>query len=581
MKHRSILRRLLHYLKPYRPAVVLSVLLAIVTVVLTLYIPILIGEAVDGIVGAGHVDWDVVWSRLWQIGACAAASALSTYLMNLCNNRISFGVVRDLRQDAFEVIGELSVGYIDSHPHGDLVSRVISDADTVADGLLMGFSNLFTGVITILGTLLFMFVTSAPIAVTVVAVTPISLLVARFIARRSYAMFQAQSEDRGKQTAVIDEAIEGLFTVQAFGREDAFTEAFDETAEKLKKDSLGATFFSSITNPATRFVNSIVYAAVGVFGALFCVQGSITVGVLSAFLSYANQYTKPFNEISGVITELQNAIACAGRILELIDEERAENNRFDTVLTETDGRVVFDHVYFSYNAEKCVDPNEALIRDFNLNVEPGNRVAIVGPTGAGKSTIINLIMRFYDVNRGKIAVAGHDIREVSPYSLRDQFGMVLQETWLMHGTVAENIAFGDPSATRERIVAAAKAAHAHGFIRRLPQGYDTVIREESGLSAGERQLLCIARVMLMLPPMLILDEATSSIDTRTEMQIQKAFSQMMKGRTSFIVAHRLQTIREADMILVMKDGAVIEQGSHEELLAAHGFYEKLYRASRD
>ena len=580
MSSKYVLRRLLAYIRPFRLSMLLSILLALATVALTLYIPILIGEAVDHIIGPENVEWKAVFSILWRIGGCAAASALATYLMSLCNNRIGFGVVRNLREDAFAVIGELPVGYIDSHAHGDLVSRVIADADTVADGLLMGFSNLFTGVITILGTLIFMFVTSAPIAATVVVVTPVSLLVARFIAKRSYTMFQAQSEDRGEQTAVIDEAVEGLFTMQAFGWEEAFVEKFDEVSERLKKDSLGATFFSSITNPATRFVNSIVYAAVGVFGAFFCVHGSITVGMLSAFLSYANQYTKPFNEISGVITELQNAIACAGRLLELIDEESMENKQNDTVLTENNGKVLFDHVYFSYDSDKKDDPEEALIKDLNLAVEPGSRVAIVGPTGAGKSTIINLLMRFYDVDRGRIVTSGHDIRTVSRDSLRAQYGMVLQETWLMQGTVRENIAFGNPTASEEEVIAAAKAAHAHSFIMRLPLGYDTVIRDEGSLSVGQKQLLCIARVMLTLPPMLILDEATSSIDARTEMRIQRAFVKMMQGRTSFIVAHRLQTIRESDVILVMKDGAVVEQGAHEELIAADGFYKQLYEASR-
>ena len=580
MKKRDILKKLSPYIKPYRGTVALSILFAAVTVTLTLLIPVLIGCAIDGILGAGHVIWSEIIPILVWIGVCAAGSALASYLMSLCNNRISFGVVRALRNDAFSVISELSVGYIDSHPHGDIVSRVIADADTVADGLLMGLSNLFTGVITILGTLIFMFITSAPIAVTVVVVTPLSLLVARFIAKRSYDSFTSQSEDRGEQTAVINEVFENLDVVQAFGQEDRFGEIFDETAERLKKHSLAATFFSSITNPATRFVNSIVYAAVGVFGAIFAVHGSITVGVLSAFLSYANQYTKPFNEISGVITELQNAVACAGRLLALIDEQDGENNGIDTVLTDTDGRVEFEKVFFSYDKTDPFDPNKALIRDLNLKVEPGSQVAIVGPTGAGKSTLINLLMRFYYVRDGRILVSGRDVSEVSIDSLRAQFGMVLQETWLMHGTVRENIAFGYPEATDEEIVAAAKAAHAHGFIRRLRDGYDTVISDESGLSAGQRQLLCIARVMLHLPPMLILDEATSSIDTRTELQIRGAFAKMMQGRTSFVVAHRLQTIREADVILVMRDGSVVEMGSHEELLTKGGFYKELYEASR-
>ncbi|MEE3468550.1 MAG: ABC transporter ATP-binding protein [Eubacterium sp.] len=605
MKQREIYRRLLTYIRPYGGTVVLSFLLAIITVVLTLIIPIRIGVAVDEILGEGRVNWDVIMPVLWQIAACAGGSALASYLMNLCNNRVSFGVVKALRTDAFATIGELPVGYVDTHPHGDIVSRVIADADTVADGLLMGLTNLFSGVITILGTLIFMLITSVPIAITVVIVTPLSLLVARFIARRSYKSFTAQSQARGDQTAVIDEVFTNLNVVQSFGQEENVCRQFDETAERLQKHSLAATFFSSITNPATRFVNSIVYAAVGVFGALFAVQGSITVGLLSAFLSYANQYTKPFNEISGVVAELQNAVACAGRLLELIDAERDENKADDKVLTDTDGRVKLEHVYFSYKNDdaaapgalsaeagmtadenRAVEPNgiekshDALIGDLNLDVRPGSRVAIVGPTGAGKSTMINLLMRFYDVDRGRILVSDADIREVTRDSLRAQYGMVLQETWLMHGTVRDNIAFGKPDASEEEIIAAAKAAHAHSFIRRLPQGYDTVISDESGLSAGQRQLLCIARVMLQLPPMLILDEATSSIDTRTEVRIQKAFSQMMEGRTSFIVAHRLQTIREADIILVMRDGRIIEQGTHAELVADDTYYKQLYEASK-
>ena len=580
MKQREIYRRLFRYLRPYKITVLLSFLLAIITVVMTLVIPIKIGEAVDEIPGPGRVMWENIFPIIWQIAACAGVSALASYLMNLCNNKISFGVVRDLRTEAIAVIEEMPIAYIDSHPHGDIVSRVIADADTVSDGLLMGLSNLFSGVITILGTLVFMFITSAPIAVTVVVVTPLSLLVARFIARRSYTSFTRQSEARAEQTTVIDEVFENLDVVRAFGREEHFRDRFDETAEELKKHSLAATFFSSITNPATRFVNSIVYAAVGVFGALFAVRGSITVGVLTAFLSYANQYTKPFNEISGVIAELQNAVACAGRLIELIDTKTEGNNEDDTVLTDTDGRVNLEHVWFTYKNSEKNDPEDMLIRDLNLNVRPGSRVAIVGPTGAGKSTIINLLMRFYDVNRGRILVSDKDVREVTRDSLRAQYGMVLQETWLMSGTVRENIAFGKPEATEEEIVAAAKAAHAHSFIRRLPEGYDTVISDATGLSAGQRQLLCIARVMLSPPPMLILDEATSSIDMRTEVRIRKAFATLMKGRTTFIVAHRLQTIREADVILVMRDGRIVEQGAHADLIAAGGFYRELYDASK-
>ena len=580
MRQSAILKRVLKYAKEYKIYVVFSFVFAVISTVLSLYIPIVIGQAIDHIISIGNVDMDDVVSKLIVIGICAVASAVAAYLMKLCNNRICFGVVRDMRRDVLGVIEKLPLSFIDSHKHGDLVSRVIADADTVSDGLLLGSTSLFSGIITILITLVFMFITSVPIAITVVVVTPLSLVVARFIARKSYKLFLAQSKDRGEQTGLIDEVFSNLKCVQAFGRENACMEAFDETAEKLKKDSLGAVFFSSLTNPSTRFVNNIVYAAVGVFGALFAVRGSITVGVLTAFLSYANQYTKPFNEISAVITELQNAIACAGRIMEIIDEPCEEKSSNDTVLTDVSGSVCFDNVYFSYDKQKEFKPENALIKDLNLSVKPGSRVAIVGPTGAGKSTIINLLMRFYDVDRGAITVSDFDIAGVDRDSLREHFGMVLQETWLMHGTVRENIAFGRPDATYEEVEAAAKEAHAHSFIMRLPDGYDTVIDDASGLSAGQRQLLCIARVMLDLPPMLILDEATSSIDTRTEMRIRRAFDKMMQGRTSFIVAHRLQTIREADVILVMRDGAIVEQGSHEALIAANGFYKQLYDASR-
>ncbi len=580
MRQSAILKRVLKYAKEYKIYVVFSFVFAVISTVLSLYIPIVIGQAIDHIISIGNVDMDDVVSKLIVIGICAVASAVAAYLMKLCNNRICFGVVRDMRRDVLGVIEKLPLSFIDSHKHGDLVSRVIADADSVSDGLLLGSTSLFSGIITILITLVFMFITSVPIAITVVVVTPLSLVVARFIARKSYKLFLAQSKDRGEQTGLIDEVFSNLKCVQAFGRENACMEAFDETAEKLKKDSLGAVFFSSLTNPSTRFVNNIVYAAVGVFGALFAVRGSITVGVLTAFLSYANQYTKPFNEISAVITELQNAIACAGRIMEIIDEPCEEKSSNDTVLTDVSGSVCFDNVYFSYDKQKEFKPENALIKDLNLSVKPGSRVAIVGPTGAGKSTIINLLMRFYDVDRGAITVSDFDIAGVDRDSLREHFGMVLQETWLMHGTVRENIAFGRPDATYEEVEAAAKEAHAHSFIMRLPDGYDTVIDDASGLSAGQRQLLCIARVMLDLPPMLILDEATSSIDTRTEMRIRRAFDKMMQGRTSFIVAHRLQTIREADVILVMRDGAIVEQGSHEALIAANGFYKQLYDASR-
>ncbi len=580
MRQREILRRVLRYTAGYKGFVFLSLLFAVVSTVLSLYIPIVTGDAIDHIIGEGKVDMGEVLSKLLVIGICAGVSALTAYLMKLCNNRICFGVIKDMRTDAFNVIEKLPISYIDSHPHGDIVSRVIADADAVSDGLLLGSTSLFTGIITIIITLVFMFITSVPIAITVVVMTPLSLIFARFVSRRSYRLFLAQSKDRGEQTALIDEVFNNIECVQAFGREQAFTDAFDKIANKLKKDSLGATFFSSITNPGTRFVNNIVYAAVGVFGALFAVRGSITVGVLTAFLSYANQYTKPFNEISGVITELQNAIACAGRIIEIVDEPCEKKSNDDTVLTEVNGSVVFDDVYFSYNKTDEFKPDEALIRDLNLDVKPGSRVAIVGPTGAGKSTIINLLMRFYDVDHGVITVSDHDIASVDRDSLREQYGMVLQETWLAHGSVRDNIAFGRPEATLDEVIAAAKEAHAHSFISRLPDGYDTVIDDATGLSAGQRQLLCIARVMLHLPPMLILDEATSSIDTRTEMRIRRAFDKMMSGRTSFIVAHRLQTIREADVILVMRDGAIVEKGTHEELIAADGFYKKLYDASR-
>ncbi len=580
MRQREILRRVLRYALRYKGFVFLSLLFAVISTVLSLYIPIVIGDAIDFIIGEGKVDMKEVLSTILVIGICAGASALTAYLMKLCNNRICFGVIKDMRTDAFYVIEKLPISYIDSHPHGDIVSRVIADADAVSDGLLLGSTSLFTGIITIIITLVFMFITSVPIAITVVVVTPLSLIFARFVSRRTYRLFLAQSKDRGEQTALIDEVFNNIECVQTFGREQAFTNDFDKIANKLKKDSLGATFFSSITNPGTRFVNNIVYAAVGVFGALFAVRGSITVGVLTAFLSYANQYTKPFNEISGVITELQNAIACAGRIIELVDEPCEKKSNDDTLLTDVNGSVDFNDVYFSYDKTDEFKPDEALIRDLNLDVKPGSRVAIVGPTGAGKSTIINLLMRFYDVDHGVITVSDHDIASVDRDSLREQYGMVLQETWLAHGSVRDNIAFGRPEATLDEVIAAAKEAHAHSFISRLPDGYDTVIDDATGLSAGQRQLLCIARVMLHLPPMLILDEATSSIDTRTEMRIRRAFDKMMEGRTSFIVAHRLQTIREADVILVMRDGAIVEQGTHEELIAANGFYKKLYDASR-
>ena len=509
-----------------------------------------------------------------KIGIAILLTMVAQWVMNVANNKITYSVVRDIRTDAFEKIQVLPLSYIDSHSYGGIVSRVIADADQFADGLLMGFTQLFTGVITILGTLGFMLSVSVPIALVVVVLTPVSLFVAAFIAKRTYQMFRMQSETRGEQTALIEEMIGNQKVVQAFGQENEVGDRFDEINDRLSKYSLQGTFFSSITNPSTRFVNALVYAAVGVFGAFFAIQGGISVGQLSCFLSYANQYTKPFNEISGVVTELQNAIACAGRVLELIEETPEIPDSEDAIkLGKADGKVEIEDVYFSY------EPNQKLIEHFNLQVKPGQRVAIVGPTGCGKTTLINLLMRFYDVNSGAIKVSEKDIRKVTRESLRANYGMVLQETWLKQGTIRENIVMGRENATDDEVLAAAKASHAHSFIKRLPNGYDTVIGEDGGsLSAGQKQLLCITRVMLCLPPMLILDEATSAIDTRTEMRIQKAFATMMQGRTSFLVAHRLSTIQEADVILVMRDGKIVEQGNHEELLAANGFYKNLFDA---
>ena len=541
---------------------------------LTLYIPILTGNAIDYIVGKGNVDYSAVFSICKKIAFAIGVTVVAQWLMNVCNNKITYSVVRDIRDDAFAKIQKLPLRYIDSHSYGEVVSRVIADADQFADGLLMGFTQLFTGLITILGTLGFMLSISVPIALVVVVVTPVSLFVASFIAKRTYQMFLLQSETRGEQTAFIEEMIGNQKVVQAFGYEEDAQKRFDEINERLRACSLKGIFFSSITNPSTRFVNSLVYASVGVFGAFYAVRGGISVGQLSCFLSYANQYTKPFNEISGVVTELQNAIACAGRVLELIEQESETPDTEDAlVLEKADGTVDINNVSFSY------EPQQSLIENFNMRVATGQRVAIVGPTGCGKTTLINLLMRFYDVNGGEICVSGRDIRQITRESLRENYGMVLQETWLKKGTVRENIAMGRPEASEEEIVEAAKASHAHSFIKRLPQGYDTLIGEDGGsLSAGQKQLLCIARVMLCLPPMLILDEATSSIDTRTEIRIQRAFRKMMAGRTSFIVAHRLSTIQEADVILVMKDGKIIEQGSHEELLQQGGFYRQLFDA---
>ncbi len=571
------LKEVLKYIKKYMFYVVLSVVFAAATVAMTLYVPILTGDAIDLIVGKGNVDFSAVYAIVKKIIIVVGLTALSQWIMNICNNKITYGVIRDIRKDAFEKLEILPLKYIDSHSHGDIVSRVITDVDTFADGLLMGFTQLFTGVITILGTLIFMLTINVKITFVVVLITPISLFVASFIAKKTYRMFRLQSETRGEQTALIDEMIGNQKVVQAFGHEDEALEQFDEINGRLQKWSLKAIFFSSITNPSTRFVNSLVYTGVGITGAFTVITNpAFTVGQLSCFLSYANQYTKPFNEISGVVTELQNALACAARIFELIKEEpQIPDNEDARVLkdTDVDGALELENVYFSYVPEK------KLIENFNLSVKPGERVAIVGPTGCGKSTVINLLMRFYDVNSGSIKVEGTDIRNITRDSLRSSYGMVLQETWLKEGTIRENLCMGKPDATEEEMIVAAKASHAHSFIKRLKDGYDTYITEDGGsLSQGQKQLLCIARVMLCLPPMLILDEATSSIDTRTEQKIQSAFAKMMKGRTSFIVAHRLSTIKEADTILVMKDGSVIEQGNHEELLAKNGFYANLYNS---
>lgn len=570
------LKKVFHYMKHYIPILILSIILATVTVALTLYFPILTGKAIDLILEKGKVDFAGILSLAREGVLIIAITALAQWIMNMCNNRMTYNIVRDIRKDAFDKMEHLPLSYIDSHSHGDMVSRIIADVDTFADGLLMGFTQLFTGIATIVGTLIFMLIIDVKITLVVVILTPLSLFVASFIAKKTYSMFQLQTKTRGEQTALIEEMVGNQKVVQAFNHEDEVLEQFDEINQRLQKYSLRAIFFSSITNPSTRFINSLVYAAVGIVGALSVIltNGAFSVGNLSCFLSYANQYTKPFNEISGVITELQNALACAARIFELIEEPAEEPDAEDAyVLENADGTVDIDHVYFSYV------PDQKLIEDFNLHVKPGQRVAIVGPTGCGKTTLINLLMRFYDANSGKIAVSGHDIMHMTRNSLRANYGMVLQETWLKKGTIRDNICMGKPEATEEEMIAAAKASHAHSFIKRLPKGYDTVITEDGGnLSQGQKQLLCIARVMLCLPPMLILDEATSSIDTRTEIRIQKAFLTMMQGRTSFIVAHRLSTIREADVILVMKDGKIIEQGNHDTLLAQNGFYANLYNS---
>ena len=568
------LKKVFRYIKRYIPLLTVALTLSVVTVALTLFFPILTGRAIDLIVGKGQVDFAAIMEIIVKALIVVLAAAIAQWFTNICNNKMTYNVIRDIRADAFYNIEKIPLSYIDSHSHGDIVSRIISDVDTFADGLLLGLTQLFTGVATIVGTLIFMLTINVKIALVVVVLTPLSLVVASFIAKRTYSMFKLQSSTRGEQTALIDEMIGNQRVLVAFNHEDEAMEKFDEINDRLQKYSLRATFFSSLTNPSTRFVNSIVYASVGVFGAISAILGGITVGQLTCFLAYANQYTKPFNEISGVITELQNAIACASRIFELIEVEREVPDSEDAyVLEEADGTVDIEDVYFSY------EPDQKLIENFNLHVKPGQRVAIVGPTGCGKTTLINLLMRFYDVNSGQIKVSGHDIKNMTRESLRKNYGMVLQETWLKNGTIRDNICMGKPEATDEEIIAAAKSTHAHSFIKRLPKGYDTVITEDGGnLSQGQKQLLCITRVMLCLPPMLILDEATSSIDTRTEVRIQKAFLKMMKGRTSFIVAHRLSTIREADIILVMKNGKIIEQGKHEELLKKNGFYATLYNA---
>lgn len=574
VNQKETLKKILHRIKKYWIFVILSIIAASVSVALSLYFPILTGNAIDHILEPGKVDFEMIAQILTKMAVVILITAAAQWIMNITNNKTVYHVVQDIRREAFEKIEILPLKYIDSHSYGEIVSRVIADADQFSDGLLMGFTQLFTGVITILGTIGFMLSVNVKITLVVVVITPVSLFVASFIAKRTYTMFKLQSETRGEQTAFIEEMIGNQKIVQAFLHEKEAMKQFDEINERLGKYSLKAIFFSSLTNPATRFVNSLVYTGVGITGALSAISGSLSVGQLSCFLSYANQYTKPFNEISGVITEMQNALACAARIFELIEETPQTPEKEDAgVLEDVKGNVCLDHVKFSYT------PNQKLIENFNLNVKPGQRVAIVGPTGCGKTTIINLLMRFYDVEEGRILVEGKDIRDVTRKSLRTSYGMVLQDTWLKTGTIRENIAMGKPDATEEEIIHAAKMAHAHSFIKRLPDGYDTEITEDGGnLSQGQKQILCIARVMLCLPPMLILDEATSSIDTRTELKIQDAFAKMMKGRTSFIVAHRLSTIREADIILVMKDGAVIEQGNHETLMKKNGFYATLYNS---
>lgn len=573
-QNKQTLKRILRCIKKYSVLVVFSLICAAVSVVLTLYAPILMGNGVDKIVGAGNVDFDGLKAVLVKLVVVVAITAIAQWLMNIINNRITYKVVNDVRTMAFDKLSRLPLSYVDSHTHGDIVSRIIADVDQFSDGLLMGFTQLFTGVMTIVGTLVFMLSINRIITVVVVVITPVSLFAASFIAKKTYNMFKKQSEIKGELTSIVNEMVENQKVVTAFSMEDRVNDRFNEVNDRLNVAGLKATFFSSTTNPVTRFVNSLVYTGVGIIGAVMAIKGRITVGQLSSFLSYANQYTKPFNEISGVVTELQNAMASAARVFELIDEEAEIADKSDAVvLKDVSGSVKLTDVDFSY------DKSKELIKDLNLDVKPGARIAIVGPTGCGKSTVINLLMRFYDVDSGSIAVSGHDIKDVTRHSLRENYGMVLQETWLKSGTIKENIAYGRPNATDEEIIEAAKQSHAHSFIKRLPKGYDTMITEDGGnLSQGQKQLLCITRVMLDLPPMLILDEATSSIDTRTEIRIQRAFNKMMKGRTSFVVAHRLSTIKESDVILVMKDGHIIEQGNHETLLAMNGFYTNLYNS---
>ena len=574
MNKKSTLKKVLKRIKKYRVMVFLSLLMAAATVVLTLYLPILTGEAVDGIIAKGLVNFTGLFRILKMMLIVIVATALFQWLMNIINNHITYHDVQDIRKEAFEKLESLPLKYVDGHSYGDIVSRMIADVDQFAEGLLMGFTQLFTGLLTIAGTLVFMFGINVKIALVVVILTPLSLFAAGFIAKRTYTMFQKQSETRGEQTSLIEEMVGNLKVVKAFGHEDENQEKFNEINGRLQKYSLEAIFYSSLVNPCTRFINSMIYAVVGITGAIAALNGRLSVGQLTCFLSYANQYTKPFNEISGVITELQNALACAGRVFELIEEEpEVPDAETAVVLESAKGEIELQNVYFSYTADK------KLIQDFNLSVKPGQRIAIVGPTGCGKTTLINLLMRFYDVNEGKISVDGNEIRDITRGSLRTNYGMVLQDTWIRNGTVKDNIVIGKPDATMEEVIRAAKESRAHDFIKRLPKGYDTILGEDGGnLSQGQKQLLCITRVMLCLPPMLILDEATSSIDTRTEIKIQQAFARMMEGRTSFIVAHRLSTIREADVILVMKDGNIIEQGSHETLLERGGFYAELYHS---